>query len=98
MSKVYCDFEPVSPIRSHLRIRILTYMKSIRMRIWKIRQQYFAVHGVYADRHNFETTSANFWTKSKMFQNLNHLPRQNRMSKKLSHATVPLKTVAVRKL
>ncbi len=51
-------------------------------RIRRIRQEYFAVYGKYADRHKTEPISANFRPKSKIFQNLNHHFIHDRMRKK----------------
>ncbi len=53
------------------------------------RQDGLAVYGEYADRHKTESISANFWLKPKKFQILIH----DRMGKKPSPATVPLKVL-----
>jgi hypothetical protein len=42
-------------------------------RIWRMRQEYFAVYGEYANRHEIELISANFRLKPKTFLIQNHL-------------------------
>ncbi len=56
----------------------------------RIRQEYFAVLGECADRHKIEPISTNFRPKQKI-QIVNHLPKHDRMGKKPSRATVPLR-------
>jgi hypothetical protein len=60
------DFRVVLYIQSRLRIR-QKYCKEYK-RIWRIRQEYFAVYGEYADRHKTEPISANFRPKPKNFR------------------------------
>jgi hypothetical protein len=60
-------------------------------RIWRIRQEYFAVYGEYVNRHKREPISANFRPNPEKIVILNHLIGRDRMSKKRSHATVPLR-------
>jgi hypothetical protein len=60
-------------------------------RIWKIRQEFFAVYEEYADRHKIEPISANFRLKLKKIQILNPHSIHVRIGKNPSHATVPLK-------
>jgi hypothetical protein len=62
-------------------------------RIWRIRQEYFAVYGEYADRHKIEPIPANFRPKPKKFQILNPQSIHVRIGKKPSRATVPFITV-----
>jgi hypothetical protein len=52
----------------------------------RIRQQYFAVHRKYANRHKTESILSSFRPKLKKNQILNHLPIHERMGKKTSHA------------
>jgi hypothetical protein len=51
-------------------------------RIWRIRQEYFAVYGEYANRHKIEPISANFRPKPKKIQILNPHSIHVRIGKK----------------
>jgi hypothetical protein len=62
-------------------------------RIRRIRQEYFAVYGEYANRHKTEDISANFLLKPKKIPN--HHSRRDQMRKKPSHVTVPLKGLSL---
>ncbi len=62
-------------------------------RIWRMRQEYFAAYGEYANRHKTEIISANFHLKQKKILVHNHHTKHDRMGKKSSHATVPLRSV-----
>ncbi len=53
-------------------------------RIWIMRQEYFSVNGVYANRHKA------YRPKLEKIPIRNHLTEHDRMGKKPSHATVPL--------
>jgi hypothetical protein len=50
-------------------------------RIWRIRQEYFAVDGEYANRHKSEPISANFRPNHEKILILNHLSGHNPMGK-----------------
>jgi hypothetical protein len=56
----------------------------------RIRQEYFATYGDYADRHKIKSISTYFRPSLKKNLILDHLPRHDRMGKKPSQATVPL--------
>ncbi len=56
-------------------------------RIRRIRQEYIAAYGEYADRHKTEPFSANFRPRPKKFQILNHHSIEE--AKNTSNATVP---------
>jgi hypothetical protein len=91
----YGNFRMVLWLQSHLRIlqMYLACMENTLKEyksIWRIRQEYFAVYGEYANPHKSEPISTNFRPNSKKFLILNHLTGHDRMGKKPSHATVPL--------
>jgi hypothetical protein len=50
-------------------------------RIWRIRQEYFAVHGEYANRHKSEPNLANFRPKPEKILILNHISGHDLMGK-----------------
>ncbi len=58
-------------------------------RLRRICQEYFAVYGEYADRHKIEPFSADFRPEPKKILNPHSI--HDRIGKKPSHATVPLK-------
>ncbi len=60
-------------------------------RIWRIRQDYFAVYGKYANRHNREPISANFRPNREKTVILNHLLGHDRMGKKTMSRYCPFK-------
>jgi len=60
-------------------------------RIMRIRQEYFAAYGKYADRHKTEPIPANFRPKPKKFQILNHHSIHYRIGKKPISRYCPLK-------
>jgi len=49
--------------------------------IWRIRQEYFAVNGEYANRHKSDLISANFRPNSEKILIRNHLAGHDRMGK-----------------
>jgi hypothetical protein len=59
--------------------------------IWRIRQEYFAVYGEYANRHKIELISANFCPKPKIFMIQNHLSEHDRMGPKTISRYCPFK-------
>ncbi len=61
-------------------------------RIWRMCQEYFAKHGEYADKQKIEPTSVNFRPKQKKSDPKSpSYRRRERMGKKPSHATIPLR-------
>jgi hypothetical protein len=62
-------------------------------RILRTRQGYFAIYGEYANLHKSEPISANFQPNPEKNVILNHLMGHDRMGKKPSYATVPLKAL-----
>ncbi len=64
-------------------------------RIWRMRQEYFAVYGEYANRHKIELISANFRPKPKQFLIQNHLTEHDRMGKKTISRYCPFKELEV---
>ncbi len=76
--------------KSRKKISCLCTFKEDK-RIWRMRQDYFAVYGEHANWHKIKLISANFRPKlnKNLIQNL--LTEHDRMGKKPSHATVPFK-------
>jgi hypothetical protein len=63
---------------------ILAYMENTLKedkRIWRMRQEYFAINGEYANRHKAELISAKFRPKLEKILNQNHLTEHDRMGK-----------------
>jgi hypothetical protein len=53
--------------------------------IKRIPQEYFAVCGEYAERHKTEPISANFRSKPKKIQILNHHSKHDNMNRQKTH-------------
>jgi hypothetical protein len=58
----------------------------------RICQEYFAVYREYADRHETESISVNFWPKPKKCHIINHLPRHDLLGKRTISRYCPFKS------
>ncbi len=90
------DFRVVLYIQSRLRTsqNILACMENTLKeykRIWRKRQEYFAVYGEYAERHQIEPISANSRPKPKTCQILNPHSIHVRIGKKNISRYCPFK-------
>jgi hypothetical protein len=80
----YGNYRLVLFTQSRLRIRQKKALKEYK-RILRIRQEYLAVYGEYANRHKSEPFSANFRPNPEKILVLNHLTGHDRMGKKPTH-------------
>jgi hypothetical protein len=83
-SKFFVWFYNYKVVPEYAKSNLSVHGEHAYKRIWRIRQECFAVYGEYANRHKSEPISANFRPNLEKIVILNHLTGQKNLFTPLS--------------